>query len=272
MTGCTPTGPCEDAATIPAGVSTFELLGASALAECDDNCGPFCGSETSSCSDRLSLGAVTLRGLYPIIDLDTLGQRGAEPLAFAERVLAARPPLIQLRAKSLGGGATLAMLRELVPRCRASGTALFANDRPDLAVLAGADGVHVGQDDLPVAEVRRFAPGLRVGVSTHDLAELERALAERPDYVAFGPVFATPSKRNHEPVVGLNGLERAHALSFAAKVPLVAIGGIDFERATLARAHAEVVAVIGALLPAGATLDGVTERAVALERAVLDSH
>jgi thiamine-phosphate pyrophosphorylase len=153
-----------------------------------------------------------------------------------------------------------------------SGTALFANDRPDLALLAGADGVHVGQDDLPVAEVRRFAPGLRVGVSTHDLAELERALGEAPDYVAFGPVFATPSKRNHEPVVGLDGLERAHELSVVAKVPLVAIGGIELERATLAGAYAEVVSVIGALLPAAAGLERVTERTLALQRAVLDAQ
>lgn len=213
-----------------------------------------------------------LRGLYPIIDLDTLEQRGVEPLAFAERVLAARPALVQLRAKSLGAGATLAMLRQLVPLCRVSGTTLFANDRPDLALLAGADGVHVGQDDLPVAEVRRFAPGLSVGVSTHDLAQLERALAERPDYVAFGPVFGTPSKRNHEPVVGLTGLARAHELSLVAKVPLVAIGGLDLERAALAGAHAEVVSVIGALLPAAAGLEAVTERALALQRAVLDAR
>lgn len=218
-----------------------------------------------------------LRGLYPIIDLDTLERLALAPLAFAERVLAAQPPLVQLRAKSAGGRATLDLLRALVPLCRARGTLLFANDRPDLAVLAGADGVHVGQEDLPVAEVRRFAAGLRVGVSTHDLIQLERALAERPDYVAFGPVFATPSKRNHEPVVGVDGLERAHELARAAKVPLVAIGGIDLERARVAGAHAEVVSVIGALLPTGAAMgapsfDTVTERALALHRAIIGSH
>jgi len=207
-----------------------------------------------------------LRGLYPLVDLDSLEQRGLSPLAFAERVLAARPPLLQLRAKAAGARATLELLRALAPRCRALGTLLFANDRPDLALLAGAEGVHVGQDDVPLAEVRRFAPSLRVGVSTHDLAQLERTLAERPDYVAFGPVFATPSKRGHEPVVGIDGLGRAHALARAAGVPLVAIGGIDLERATLARAHAELVAVIGALLPPDATLDDVERRARELSR------
>lgn len=201
--------------------------------------------------------SVVLRGLYPLVDLDSLEQRGLSPLAFAERVLAARPPLLQLRAKSTGARATLELLRALVPLCRAAGTALFANDRPDLAVLAGADGVHVGQDDIPLAQVRRFAPGLRVGVSTHDFAQLERTLAERPDYVAFGPVFATPSKRDHEPVVSLDGLARAHALARSAGVPLVAIGGIDRERARLVKEHAELIAVIGAVMPRGGSLDDV---------------
>ena len=222
--------------------------------------------------DPLLCSSVALRGVYPIVDLESLERRGFDAIDFAEQVLAARPALVQLRAKSAGARLTLELLRALLPLCRKAGTLLFANDRPDLAVLAGADGVHVGQDDLPLAEVRRFAPGLRVGVSTHDFEQLERALAERPDYVAFGPVFATASKRNHEPVVGLEGLERAHELSAAAKVPLVAIGGIDLERAALAGAHAEVVAVIGALLPAAASLDVVTERALALQRAVLDAR
>jgi thiamine-phosphate pyrophosphorylase len=210
-----------------------------------------------------------LAGLYPIVDVDTLERAGVPLVAFAERVLAARPPVLQLRAKSSGARATLELLRDLVPRCRAAGTLLFANDRPDLALLAGADGVHVGQGDLPLPEVRRFAPALRVGVSTHTLAELERTLAERPDYVAFGPVFATASKRDHEPVVGLDGLVRAHELAQAAKVPLVAIGGIDLERAAHAGAHAEAAAIIGALLPNGSSLDAVTERALALHHAVL---
>lgn len=209
---------------------------------------------------------MALHGLYPLVDLDTLERRGVAPLSFAERVLAARPPLLQLRAKAAGARATLELLRALVPLCRAAGTLLFANDRPDLAVLAGADGVHVGQDDVPLAEVRRFAPALRVGVSTHDFGQLERALVERPDYVAFGPVFATPSKQAHEPVVGLDGLERAHGLARGAGVPLVAIGGLDLDRTRAAKAHTELVAVIGALLPAGGSLDGVEACARELTR------
>jgi thiamine-phosphate pyrophosphorylase len=208
---------------------------------------------------------VELQGLYPIIDVESLRASGLPVVAFAERVLEARPSLLQLRAKASGARETLELLRQLKPRCAAAGTLLFANDRPDLAVLAGADGVHVGQDDLSLADVRAFAPALRVGVSTHRMAELEAALAARPDYVAFGPVFATGSKRDHEPVVGLSGLRAAGELARRAGVPLVAIGGIDLARAREVQQHAALAAVIGALLPAEPALDGVPSRALALQ-------
>ncbi|HEX5099179.1 MAG TPA: thiamine phosphate synthase [Polyangiaceae bacterium] len=209
-------------------------------------------------------------GLYPILDVDSLRARSLDILAFAGAVLAARPAVVQLRAKSSSARDTLALLSALAPICQRAGTTLFANDRPDLALLAGAPGVHVGQDDLPLAEVRRFAPALLVGVSTHSLAELERALDERPAYVAFGPVFATASKADHEPCVGLDGLRAAHERAAHAGVPLVAIGGIDLTRAEAAAPHAEAAAVIGALLPVTtpdgrAALDEVTERARALD-------
>jgi thiamine-phosphate pyrophosphorylase len=204
---------------------------------------------------------VSLRGLYPIVDVEALAARGLSPIPFAERVLEARPPLIQLRAKSLGGRETLALLRALTPLARRAGTLLYANDRPDLAVLAETDGVHVGQSDLPLAEVRRFAPGLKVGVSTHDEAELEAALAEKPDYVAFGPVFSTRSKAAPEPTVGVERLANAAVLARRAGVPLVAIGGIDRTRLEPAGAHADLVAVIAALLPEGTELAAVAERA-----------
>jgi len=198
-----------------------------------------------------------LRGLYPIVDAAALAARGLSPLSFTERVLEARPPLLQLRAKALGGRDTLELLRALVPLARRAGTLLFANDRPDLALLAGADGVHVGQSDLPLAEVRRFAPGLKVGVSTHDERELEAALAEEPDYVAFGPVFPTRSKAAPEPTVGVERLAAAAVLARRARVPLVAIGGIDRARLEQAGAHADLVAVIAALLPGDAELGAV---------------
>jgi len=211
---------------------------------------------------------MTLRGFYPIVDLEVLAQRGLEPVAFATQVLSARPPLLQLRAKSAGARDTLALLRALLPLARRAGTLLFANDRPDLALLAGADGVHVGQRDLPVSDVRRLSPDLRVGVSTHAPDELEAALAVRPDYVAYGPVFTTTSKADPEPTVGLAGLAWAEARARAAGIPLVAIGGIDIARAREVAATASLVAVIGALVPERDRADEVAERAANFSAAV----
>jgi thiamine-phosphate pyrophosphorylase len=198
--------------------------------------------------------------LYPIVDAGAVRARGLEAVEFTARVLAARPGLLQLRAKDLGARETLELARALAPLCRGAGTLFFVNDRPDLAVLAGADGVHLGQSDLSVADVRRFAPALKIGASTHDFTELEAALAEQPDYVAFGPVFATSSKPNPEPVVGLDALGEAARRARAARIPLVAIGGIDRERAPAVARLGVSGAVIGALLP----LDGDLGRVAAL--------
>ena len=211
------------------------------------------------------------RGLYPIVDAGTLRARGIAIVDFARELCAARPPLLQLRAKELGGRETLDLLRALLPLCRASGTLLFANDRPDLAVLAGADGVHVGQSDLSVADVRRFAPSLKVGTSTHDAPQLEAALAARPDYIAFGPVFPTASKAKPEPVVGLDALSRASERALALGIPLVAIGGIDRERAASIAERRVLGAVIGALVPADGDLSRVTPLARELDRLLLGS-
>ncbi len=209
-----------------------------------------------------------MRGLYPIVDVDALKRHGLAIVAFAERVLAAKPALLQLRAKHETSRDTLELLRALRPLCTAAGTLLFANDRADLAQLAACDGVHVGQGDLSVAEVRALAPALKVGVSTHDLAELESALAARPDYVAFGPIFTTQSKSNPEPVVGLAGLEQAARLAASNALPLVAIGGITLETAPAIAAHGALAAVIAGLIPASNALSDVAARAHDWQRAL----
>jgi thiamine-phosphate pyrophosphorylase len=206
-----------------------------------------------------------MRGLYAILDLDAAEARGIAPLELARRLLAARLPLMQLRAKHAPARRSLELLRALRPLCTSANTLLFANDRPDLALLSGADGVHLGQEDLPIEEVRRIAPGCLVGISTHDPEELARALAGAPDYVAYGPVFPTGSKQRPDPVVGLDGLAAAAAMARSARVPLVAIGGIDLERAPLVARHADLAAVIGGLLPPDGDF---TERARALHRAL----
>jgi thiamine-phosphate pyrophosphorylase len=191
-----------------------------------------------------------MHGLYAIVDAGALDQRHLDPVAFAEAVLSVSPAALQLRAKNVSARETLALLRELAPMCHRAGVRLVANDRPDLAILAGCDLVHVGQGDMPVERVRRIAPGLGVGVSTHSLEQLEAALALRPDYVAFGPVFPTTSKTNPDPVVGVSGLALAYSRSRAAGIPLVAIGGITYERARSIVATTDAVAAIADLLPA----------------------
>lgn len=193
-----------------------------------------------------------MRGLYAILDLSTLEARSLDPVAFARAVLRVRPAALQLRAKHTPSREVLTLLRELAPMCHAVGVPLVANDRPDLAVMAGCDIVHVGQTDMPIDRVRRIAPGLRVGVSTHTREQLAAALAVRPDYVAFGPVFETGTKRDAEPVVGVEGVRMAHAMAAAAGVPLVGIGGITLERIHALVGLVDAAAVISELVaPAG---------------------
>ena len=192
-------------------------------------------------------------------------------MKFARAVLRARPTALQLRAKELPARDVLALLRAVGPMCRSAGTWLVANDRADLAVLTACDCVHIGQDDIAIERVRRIAPGLRVGVSTHTPDQLEKALEARPDYVAYGPVFATTSKKNADTVVGLEGLRVARAMALAAGIPLVAIGGITVERARDVQKLADAGAVIGALFAGGAAasdFEDVTRRACALHAAL----
>ena len=211
-----------------------------------------------------------MRGLYAIIDTDALARRGVQPVPFAERVIAGRPAAIQLRDKRGGARATLALLRAIAPLAAAAGVPFFANDRPDLALLAGCDGVHVGQEDLPVALIREAFPRLRVGLSTHDAEQVGEAASEAPDYLAVGPIFATASKDNPSPVVGISGLRALVARARAARpgLPIVAIGGITLETAGAIGSMVDAVAVIGALLPE-AGLPAVEERVRALHATIL---
>jgi thiamine-phosphate pyrophosphorylase len=209
-----------------------------------------------------------MRGLYPIVDLDSLAKQNVAPLMLAEAVLTARPPLLQLRAKHQAPRAVLELLSQLKPLCARAGTLLFANDRPDLAMLAEVDGVHVGQDDLPLQSVRRLPGGLRVGVSTHNETQLVEALTLRPDYVAFGPIFATASKAGADPALGLEALGRAAALASAAGIPLVAIGGLTLRAAAALGRQQVLAAVISDLLADGTTTTAIAARAVAWQAAL----
>ncbi|HWZ98856.1 MAG TPA: thiamine phosphate synthase [Candidatus Dormibacteraeota bacterium] len=129
------------------------------------------------------------------------------------------------------------------------GAMFFVNDRPDVAFLAGASGVHVGLNDLPVAESRAvMGQGKLLGLSTHNLEQFRAAAATDADYIALGPVFATDSKANPGPVVGTAMIQEARKLT---RKPIVAIGGITFERAKeVIEAGADSAAVISDVLRA----------------------
>ena len=187
--------------------------------------------------------------LYAIVDVDVCLTAGQTPEAVAAAFLRAGVSHVQIRAKHLASGAFLDLVTAVVPAARAAGATLLVNDRVDVARSAGV-GVHLGQEDLPVAEARRLlGPAAVIGRSTHTAAELAAALAEPVTYVAYGPVFATRTKANPDPVVGLDGIRAAAAAAGAAGLPLVAIGGITLATArAVTEAGATAVAVISDLL------------------------
>ena len=185
--------------------------------------------------------------LYAISD--TAAADGRPHREIVAELLAAGVGWIQLREKSAPAGAFLDEARACVERAQAAGALLFINDRPDVARLAGAAGVHLGADDLPLPAARAvLPPGARIGVSTHSVAAAEAA-ATGADYVALGPIAAsTTAKRDWRPL----GLEPIRRLRGRLPVPLVAIGGLDPAAAAAAlEAGADAVAVIGGLLRGG---------------------
>jgi thiamine-phosphate pyrophosphorylase len=186
--------------------------------------------------------------LYAIVDVEVCLATGREPDEVTRQVAAAGVSHVQLRAKPLGGAAMLALAERLLAITMREGSTLIVNDRVDVARTIGA-GVHLGQDDLPVAQARALlGPHAIIGRSTHTLDELDRALAESISYVAYGPVFATTTKANPDPVVGLDGVAAAARRARAAGLPLVAIGGITLATARAVRtAGADAVAVISDL-------------------------
>ncbi len=146
----------------------------------------------------------------------------------AEAAVEAGVGFVQLRMKHADRDAVLREAREVRRVTAGSATRFILNDDPELAALAGADGVHVGQDDMPVPEVRRRFPELRiVGLSTHNPAQVAAAAAVHPDYIGVGPVYATPTKDIPDPTLGLGTMA---AMIAAAPCPAVAIGGIDATR------------------------------------------
>jgi thiamine-phosphate pyrophosphorylase len=183
--------------------------------------------------------------LYAIIDPERGG--GRLPAAAARELLLAGVRLMQIRDKHASARQLYATCLELKEILRDSSCSLIVNDRADVARATQAEGVHLGQDDLPVEKARRvLAPHQWIGRSTHSLEQVVEADRTTADYIAFGPIFPTTSKKNPDPVVGLEGLRQARRTT---RKPLVAIGGITLQNVCeVLAAGADSVAVIGDLV------------------------
>ena len=189
--------------------------------------------------------------LYAILDAspEFAAESALHIPEIADRLVEAGVELLQYRDKHGSARRILDSSRALAARFVPKGVRLIVNDRADIAAMAGAAGVHVGQEDLPVDEARKIcgAP-LWVGVSTHTLEQLRAAEATSADYIAVGPIFPTGTKANPDPVVGLEFLRAARQIT---RKPLVAIGGITVESASeVYRAGADSIAVIRDLMAA----------------------
>lgn len=203
----------------------------------------------------------SLPRIYPITDTKLTGLTHAEQ---TERLIAGGARLVQLREKHFSPRDFLAAAQETAAVAAKYKVPLIVNDRADIALLAGAGGVHLGQEDLPPTAAREFlGPAAIIGFSTHNLEQAKRA-AEMPiDYLAIGPIFSTSSKVNPDPVVGLEGLRQVRKA--VPNIPLVAIGGITLETAAeVLRTGADSVALIGALLAEPAEIERRTRELLAI--------
>jgi thiamine-phosphate pyrophosphorylase len=187
-------------------------------------------------------------GLYAILDVDVAAARGWAPLDLARAFLDGGARLIQLRAKQMGSGPLVELTEQLVALARPYAGRLIVNDRADVARIAGAAGVHVGQDDLEAAAARAIVGAdAMVGLSTHTEEQIEAALRQPISYLAVGPVFGTATKDTGYSPIGLDLVRRAAAR--AGPIPVVGIGGVDRQRAPeVLAAGAAAVAVISDLV------------------------
>ncbi|MBK5292500.1 MAG: thiamine phosphate synthase [Acidobacteriia bacterium] len=196
--------------------------------------------------------------LYAIVDVETMRMREFPALQAAEAMLDGGAQMLQWRCKLPVTRAFMREAEKLSELCQRFHAQLIINDRADIAVLLDA-GLHVGQADLPVARARQLiGPSAFLGVSTHNEAQLQAAAREPVDYIALGPIFSTPSKRNPDPEVGLQCL---HDWRRWTEKPLVAIGGITRKNyLAVFDSGADSVAVISDLLTEELSTDRLRRR------------
>lgn len=185
--------------------------------------------------------------LYGIIDLGYVTPEAAPTTA--ELLVKCGVDILQLRAKNCTPTEVESLGRQLVPLARDAGVPLIVNDHPQVAANLGADGVHVGQDDMPVAAARKIIGGNRlVGKSTHSLQQAIAAQAEGADYIGFGPLFATPTKPGR-PAIGMDDIAAVHAA--VTEIPIFCIGGVKLENlAGLVACGARRVVIVSGILQA----------------------
>ena len=188
---------------------------------------------------------IDLPKLYAIVDVEVCARAGWTPRDLTRAYLAGGARLLQLRAKQLAGAAFLELAEAVVEDAHDAGARVLVNDRGDIAALAHADGVHVGQDDLTPADVRRVMADGIIGLSTHTPEQIEAALSAPISYLAIGPVFGTQTKATGYESVGYAAVRHAVARAATHDLPVVAIGGITLDTAArVIAAGAASVAII----------------------------
>jgi thiamine-phosphate pyrophosphorylase len=194
--------------------------------------------------------SVALPTLYAIVDVEVAARAGWTPRDLARAYLSGGARLLQVRAKALDSGPFLELTQAILEDAGQSGSRVVVNDRADIARLAGAHGVHVGQDDLSPGDVRRIVgDDTIVGLSTHSDSQIGAALAEPISYLAIGPVFSTATKATGYERVGIEAVRQAAARAATVQLPVVAIGGITLATALqVIEAGATSVAVITDLM------------------------
>jgi len=190
--------------------------------------------------------ALRLLPLYAILDPDQTNGRAADLVL--RQLLEGGAKILQLRAKSLLPRDFLELARRVRERTRAAGCQLIVNDRIDIALACGADGIHLGQEDLPLAAGKKLMGNKIVGISTHDIEQAREAERNGADYIGFGPMFGTTTKDTGLSARGIDMLKQIRA---AVKIPIVAIGGINEQNVQQVwQAGADSAAIISDILGA----------------------